>query len=63
MVPKLKGKKLAVARKTLSRAHCRVGKIKRKKVGRKSRGRVVAQGIKAGKAMHAGTAVALTVGR
>jgi uncharacterized delta-60 repeat protein len=47
-VPNVRGKKLAVARSAISKAHCSLGKVKRKKSKRVKRNRVIAQSPKAG---------------
>jgi TolB protein len=63
VVPKLKNKKLAAARKLLTAAGCTPGKVTRKK-GRKGRtGRVLSSKPKAGSSVPAWTKVALTLGR
>jgi beta-lactam-binding protein with PASTA domain len=61
-VPKLAGKKLAAAKKSLKAAGCKVGKIKSKK-SKKKKGRVIAQGRKAGSKLPAGATVPLTVSK
>jgi hypothetical protein len=60
VVPKLKGKTLARAEKALTKAHCKVGKIKRVKSAHAKQGTVVAQGTPAGKSLAGGAKVALT---
>jgi uncharacterized repeat protein (TIGR01451 family) len=62
-VPKVVGKKLAVAKSRIRAAHCRVGKITKKKSSRKKKGRVLAQSPKPGKTLPAGSKVKLTVGK
>lgn len=62
-VPKLRGKRIAAARKALKRAHCRAGKVRRKRGPKAKRGRVLKQVPRAGKAVPAGAKVDLTVGR
>jgi beta-lactam-binding protein with PASTA domain len=58
-VPKLKGKTLAQARKLLTRAHCRLGEVKRPHA-RKRRALVVGkQTPAAGRSMPNGAKVAL----
>jgi hypothetical protein len=59
-VPKLKGKKLKAAKRKLKRAHCRIGRVKRKGATAKA-GRVVKQRPKAGKALPAGAKVSVTL--
>jgi hypothetical protein len=64
VVPKVVGLKLAAARKRITRARCRVGKIRRVHVTVRRRvGRVVAQSPRAGRRVAAGTLVKLSVGR
>lgn len=62
-VPKLTGKTLAAAKKSLRAADCKPGKVTKKKTAKAKVGKVVAQGKKAGAALEAGTAVKLTVGK
>jgi uncharacterized repeat protein (TIGR01451 family) len=62
-VPKVVGKKLAAAKSRIRAAHCRVGKITKKKSSRKKKGRVLAQKPKPGKTLPAGSKVKLTVGK
>ena len=62
-VPKLKKKKLKAAKKLLKRAHCAVGKVKKKKSKSRLHGRVLKQSKKAGTVLPAGTKIRLTVGR
>jgi PASTA domain/Putative Ig domain len=61
-VPKLKGKRLKAAKKQLSAAHCKVGKVKKKKgVAAKSR-KVLGQSPKPGKVLAAGSKVSISLG-
>lgn len=60
VVPKLKGKKLKAAKKTIGRADCKVGKISHRK-GKP--GKVIKQSLKPGKVLAPGTKVKLTVGK
>lgn len=62
VVPKLKGKKLAKAKKALKKARCTLGKVKKAR-SRKKAGTVIKQRVKAGKRMPAGTKVGVTVAR
>jgi hypothetical protein len=62
VVPKLVGKTLKAAKRALVNAHCKAGKAKSKK-SKKKKGRVVAQGRKAGTRLPAGTAIKLTVSK
>ncbi len=61
-VPKLKGTKLAAAKKKIKAASCKVGKVTKEKSPKAKKGKVVGQGTKAGKVVPVGTAVKLTVG-
>jgi hypothetical protein len=63
LVPNLRGKTLAQARKLLGKAHCRLGKVTKRKADAKSRGRVVGQHPGHGKRLAAQTKVAVTLGR
>jgi uncharacterized repeat protein (TIGR01451 family) len=62
-VPKAIGLKLAKARARIIRAHCRVGKVRKKFSSRRKKGKVIAQKPKAGKTLAAGSKIALTVGK
>lgn len=63
-VPKLKGKKLKVAKRALFRAGCKVGKVKRRRVGnRKKLGKVIKQGRRPGKVFVRGARVNLVIGK
>jgi hypothetical protein len=62
VVPKLVGKTLKQAKRALTKAGCKVGKAKSKK-SKKKKGRVLAQGKKAGTRLPAGAKVPLTVSR
>ena len=62
VVPKLKGLKLKQARKAAKAANCAVGKVKRKKSGRRKT-TVLKQGRKAGAVLAEGSKIALTVAR
>jgi hypothetical protein len=63
-VPKLTGRTVAQATKSLKSAGCTVGKVARQKTAKKSkRGKVVAQGVDAGSEVRIGTKVRLVVGR
>jgi hypothetical protein len=63
MVPKLKGRTLAAAKKRLAKAHCGVGKITKKKGPRSKKGIVLAQQPKPGTVKPAGSKVKLVVGK
>jgi beta-lactam-binding protein with PASTA domain len=62
-VPKLAGKTLKVAKKALGKAHCALGKVKKKPSARKMRGKVIGQSPKAGASKARGTKVALVLGK
>lgn len=47
-VPNVRNRKLAAARSAIAKAHCRVGKVRRKASKRIKRGRVISQSPKAG---------------
>ncbi len=59
-VPKLKGKTLKTAKKSLRRADCKLGKVKRSE-GKS--GKVLKQTPKPGKVLKSGSKVSVTVGR
>jgi plastocyanin len=63
MVPRLKGKTLAAAKKRLARAHCAVGKITKRKGPKRKKGKVVAQTPKPGTSKPAGSKVRLVIGK
>lgn len=63
VVPNLRGKTLAQARKLLANAHCLLGKVSRQKAKARSRGRVIGERLTPGKRVAAGTKVAVTIGR
>ena len=62
VVPRIRGTKLAAARRAIRRAHCRVGKVRRAH-SRQPSGRVIAQAPRAGKRLPLGTKVNLVVSR
>ena len=62
-VPKLNGKTLKFAKRALSAAHCKLGKVSRRKGPRSKRGKVVGQSPRAGTVKPAGTKVSLVVGK
>jgi Glucodextranase, domain B/PASTA domain len=62
-VPKTKGMKLNAAEKTLRRAHCRVGKIKRKNSRTVRGGHVTRTTPRAGRILKAGTKIELFVSK
>ena len=59
-VPKLKGKTLKAAKKSLGRADCKLGKVKR---GEGKPGKVLKQSPKPGKVLKSGSKVSVTVGK
>jgi len=64
VVPKVVGQRLAAAKTRITRANCRVGKVKRVRVeSRKQIGRVIAQSPRPGTRHASGTRVNLSVGR
>ena len=64
VVPRVVGLRLAAARKRITRANCRVGKVRRTHVRSKRQvGRVIAQSPRGGTRHRAGTRVNLAVGR
>ena len=63
VVPKVKGKTLAAARREIKKAHCGVGKVTRVKSSRKNKGHVISQSPKPGKHLKKGSKVALKIGK
>jgi hypothetical protein len=64
VVPKLKGLPTSFAKKLLSAANCRLGKVTKKVTRKRSRiGKVLSQKTRAGTTLSAGTPVAVTVGK
>jgi hypothetical protein len=61
-VPNVVGSKLARAKRTLSRAGCSLGPIKKRKEAKHSRGRIVAQSPHPGRKLPRGRKVKVTVG-
>lgn len=62
IVPKLKHKTLAAAKRAIKKAHCAVGKVTRVKSTTKNKGRVISQKPKPGRHLRKGSKVALKVG-
>ncbi len=62
-VPKLKGKTLAKAKRVLKRAHCKVGKVKKRKNRTVKKGRVISTKPGVGKVFAAGKKVSLVVSK
>jgi serine/threonine-protein kinase len=63
VVPNVIGRTLAIARAKLTRAHCRVGTVKRVFSTKKKRGRVLAERPRSGTRHRKGYPVNLTVGK
>lgn len=63
VVPKLKGKKLADAKKAIAQAHCALGTVKKVSSKRVKKGRVISQGAVAGKSLAPGTKVSLVISK
>ena len=63
VVPNVKGKTLAAAKKTIKRNHCGVGKITKAKSSLKNKGRVIWESPKARTHLEHGAKVALKVGK
>jgi hypothetical protein len=62
-VPRTKGMKLPAAEKAIRRAHCRVGKIKKKRSRKIRRGRVVGSSPPAGRKLAVGAKIELFVSK
>jgi beta-lactam-binding protein with PASTA domain len=62
-VPRVVGLTLAKAKAKVKRAHCGVGKIRKKFSSQKKKGRVLSQKPKPGKVLPSGSKVSLTVGK
>jgi hypothetical protein len=62
-VPNVKGKTLTAAKAAIHRAGCSVGSIRHRTSSTHSRGRVLAQSLRAGSTHAHGTKIALTIGR
>lgn len=63
VVPNLKGKTTAAAKKALAKAHCRLGKSKKAKSKTVKRGRIIRTGKKAGTSLPPNTAVGVVVSK
>jgi hypothetical protein len=61
VIPRLKGKKLPVARRAIERAQCSIGKVRRVHSSRVKKGRVISQSPPAGRSRSGGTKVSLIV--
>jgi ribosomal protein S11 len=62
-VPRLVGKRLNAAKRALVASRCRVGDVRYAHTSAAKRGRIVAQGKRAGRVLRAGSKVDLVVGR
>jgi hypothetical protein len=63
VVPNVKGKTLAAAKRAIKSHYCGVGKVTKIKSTKKHRGKVISQSPKAGKHLKKGSKVALRVGK
>jgi hypothetical protein len=63
IVPKLRGLKLAKAKAKLRKAHCRLGRVRRRFSTKHNKGRVIRQRVRAGKQLPAGARVGITLGK
>jgi alpha-tubulin suppressor-like RCC1 family protein len=63
VVPKVKGKKLAAAKKAITKAHCSVGKITKAFSKKVKKGRVISQKPRPGTTLPAASLVALRVSK
>jgi hypothetical protein len=63
VVPNVKGKTLAAAKRKITAAHCRTGTVTRARSKTVRKGRVIRQSPKAGKKLPSGSKVKLTVSR
>ncbi len=63
VVPKLTGKTLTQGKKLLTKGHCKLGKVSRKKIKKAKKGRIAKQAIKAGTKRTNGTKVSITLAR
>lgn len=63
LVPKVEGRRLGAAKRAITKAHCRVGKIKRVYSTRVKSGRVISQKPQPRRKLSAGSAVKLTVSK
>jgi beta-lactam-binding protein with PASTA domain len=63
VVPKLVGLTLKKARARIVRAHCTVGKVRRKASAKRKQGKVLAQKPRPGRRLAPGAKVSLTVGK
>ncbi len=63
VVPKVKGKTLAAAKKAITKAHCRVGAVTKKYSKSVKKGRVISQRPAAGKKLAKGAKISLVLSR
>jgi beta-lactam-binding protein with PASTA domain len=63
VVPKLAGKRLSAARRTLARAHCRLGRVALAYSTRFRRDHVMSQRPRAGRRLRGGAEVSVVVSR
>ena len=63
IVPKAKGKALRTAKRSLVKAHCKVGKVKKAFSAKVKKGRVIAQSAKPGKKLAPRAKIRLTVSK
>jgi beta-lactam-binding protein with PASTA domain len=63
VVPKLKGKTLVAAKKLLTKANCRLGKVTKKKGPKSRKGKVVSQKPAPGAKKPLGTKIAVVIGK
>ena len=61
IVPKLKGKKLKAAKKSIKKADCRLGKVMKKKGATAKTGKIKTQNPKPGKVLAPGSKVGVTL--
>jgi PASTA domain/Low-density lipoprotein receptor repeat class B len=62
-VPRVVGKTLSAAKKAITKAHCKVGTVKRRLSAHRRRGHVISQSPKAGRNIARGKRIDLVVGR
>jgi serine/threonine-protein kinase len=63
VVPNVKGKTLAVAKRKIAAAHCRTGKVTTAKSKTVAKGKVISQSPRVGKSLTRGSKVNLVVSR
>jgi beta-lactam-binding protein with PASTA domain len=62
-VPRVVGKRLAAARRTIAQRHCRTGKVVHAYSGEHKKGIVISQSRRPGKVLPAGSKINLVVSR